>query len=172
MRPSAASSNGEDPVARRLATKSTSARGRTRSGRSGPGAAVTVCSAAAAAPNPRSRAVDAMVGILLLPVRTVISSTGTPAAAPSRSTASSRGAASCWASANRSAAASVASCWRLSGSPTRRTAWMAVPPWSIRSRQGPAPARSPFTSTTLAPTPTTWAAQRSTGSIDVDMREA
>jgi hypothetical protein len=124
-------------------------------------------------PNARSRAVDAMVGIVLLPARTVISSTGTPAAAPSRSTASSRGAASWWASANRSAAASVASCWWLVLlSPTRRTASIVLPPSSMRSRHGPAPARSPFTSTTLAPTPVIWAAQRSTGSIDVAMRRA
>jgi hypothetical protein len=114
-----------------------------------------------------------MVRIVLRPARTVISSTGTPAAAPSRSTATSRGAASWWASANRNAAASVASCWRLVLlSPTRRTTSILLLPWSMRSRQGAAPARSPFTPTTLAPTPVIWAAQRSAGSIDVDMRRA
>jgi hypothetical protein len=49
-RSSATSSNGEDPDARRLAAKSTSASGRVRSGRLGHGAVAAVWSAAAAAP--------------------------------------------------------------------------------------------------------------------------
>jgi hypothetical protein len=171
---SAASSNGEEPLTRRCAAKSTSASGRTRSGRSGRGVVATACSAAAATPDARSRATDAMVGIVLLPARTVISKAGRPAVSPARSTASSRGAASRCASANARAAASVASRWRLavSGSPTRRTASTVWPLWSMPSRQGPAPARSPMTATTLALVPTWSAAHRSTDSIDPDTRTA
>lgn len=164
----AASNSGEDPLARRSAAKSTSASGRMRSGRLGRGAAATAWRVAAAAPSARSRALHALAGIVLLPARAVISRAGRPAPPPSRSTASSRGAASWYSSAKASAAASVASRWRLLGSPTRRTVCSTVPPRSMPSRQGPPPARSPSKVTTLAPAPTWLAAQRSTGSIDID----
>jgi len=54
------------------------------------------------------------------------------------------------------------------GPPTRSTASTTLPPRSMRSRHGPAPARSSLTATGLAPAPIWLAAQRSTGFIDID----